>query len=140
MLRQILPWQMNNIFIISLISLQKPSNLDITGFPALFSIFVFCLKFTLFFVNLRKFTGKWCSNWCSNLVHFQPDFLCFSGVTVPLKSMISPSAPLPGHSWRGCRHSASLPHQSVPSHTARSLYPYRHLPYWYRKYDGTHEA
>lgn len=86
--RQMLPWHTNSIFIISLISLQKPSNLDITGFPALFSIFVFCLKFTLFFVNLRKFTGKWCSNWCSNLVHFQPDFLCFSGMTVPLKSII----------------------------------------------------
>ena len=79
---------MNSIFIISLISLHKPSNLGISGFPALFSIFVFCPKLTQFFVNLRKFTGKWCSKWCSNLVHFQPDFLCFSGVTVPLKSII----------------------------------------------------
>ena len=34
-LRQMLPWQTNSIFIISLISLQKPSSLDITGFPAL---------------------------------------------------------------------------------------------------------
>lgn len=86
---------MNSIFIISLISLHKPSNLDITGFPALFSIFVFCLKFTLFFVNLRKFTGKWCSNsvydqtihWMVCLhaeARFQPDFLCFSGVPTSL--------------------------------------------------------
>ena len=80
------PWQMNSIFIISLISLQKPSNLDTTGFPALFSIFLFCPKPTLFFVNLRIFTGKWCSKWCSNSVRFQPDFLRFSGVPIFLNA------------------------------------------------------
>ena len=52
------------------ISLHKPSNLDITGCPALFSFFVFCPKPTLIFINLRKFTGKWCSKWCSNLIPF----------------------------------------------------------------------
>ena len=63
-LRQMLPWQMNSIFIISFISLHRPSNLDITGFRALFLFLVFCPKPTLFFVNLRRFTGKWCSKRC----------------------------------------------------------------------------
>ena len=35
-----LPWQTNSILVISTISLQKPSNLDITGFPALFHFVV----------------------------------------------------------------------------------------------------
>ena len=39
--RQILPWQTNNILIISFISLHKPSNLDISSFSALFSFLVF---------------------------------------------------------------------------------------------------
>jgi len=82
-----LPWQINSIFIILFISLHKPSNLDITGYPALFSFFVFCPKPTLIFINLRKFTGKWCSKWCSNFVRFQPDFLCFSCLPAALKSM-----------------------------------------------------
>ena len=82
-----LPWQINSIFIILIISLHKPSNLDKTGCPALFSFFMFCLKPTLFFINLRKFTGKWCSKWCSNFVRFQPDFLCFSCLPAALKSM-----------------------------------------------------
>ena len=85
--RQMLPWQTKSIFIILDLSLHKPSNLDITGFPTLFSFFVFCLKPTLFFINLRKFTGKWCSKWCSNFVRFQPDFLCFSCLPAALKSM-----------------------------------------------------
>ncbi len=33
---------MNNILIISFISLHKPSSLDFSSFPALFSFFVFC--------------------------------------------------------------------------------------------------
>ncbi len=86
--RQILPWQINNTFIILIISLHNPSNLDITGFQALFSIFMFCPKPTQFCVNLHKFTGKWCSKWCSNLVYFQPDFLRFPCASIPLKSII----------------------------------------------------
>jgi len=57
-LRQMLPWQTNNIFIILDLSFHKPLNLDISGFLALFFNFVFCPDFTQIYINLRKFMGK----------------------------------------------------------------------------------
>ncbi len=83
-----MPWQTKSIFIILIISFHKPTNLDISGFLALFFNFVFCPKPTQFFIILRKFTGKWCSKWCSKSINFQPDFLCFPCVSFSLKLMI----------------------------------------------------
>ena len=59
--RQILPWQINSIFIILIISFHKPSSPDITGFWTLFSYYVLIPESTQFFINLRIFTGKWSS-------------------------------------------------------------------------------
>ena len=78
-LRQILPWQMNKIFVIAYISLQKPPSLDISRFLALLSFLLSCRKPTHIPVTLRRFSGKWCSNWCSDCDCFN---LIFSAAPV----------------------------------------------------------
>ena len=52
------PWQMNKIFVIAVISLQKPPSLDISGRLALLSFLLLCRKPTHITVTLRRFSGK----------------------------------------------------------------------------------
>ena len=126
-----LPWQMNNIFIILNLSFHKPLNLHISGFLALFFNFAFCPNFTQIYINLRKFMGKWCSKWCSRLVYFSTWFSLFSlHISIFTRRILlrcpalvkhickqcaflvarsnqwfSPFAPLPSQSWHECKHS-----------------------------------
>lgn len=76
---QMLPRQMNKIFVIAYISLQKPPSLDISRFLVLLSFLLSCRKPTHIPVTLRRFSGKWCSNWCSDCDCFN---LIFSAAPV----------------------------------------------------------
>ncbi len=76
---QRVPWQMNKIFVIAYISLQKPPSLDISGLWALLSFLLSCRKPTQISVTLHRFSGKWCSNWCSDCDCFN---LIFSAAPV----------------------------------------------------------
>ena len=78
----VVPWQINNIFIILDLSFHKPLNLDISGFLALFFNFVFCPYLTQIYVNLRKFMGKWCSKWCIFKAGMSVDIPCNSSIRI----------------------------------------------------------
>lgn len=77
--RKALLWQMNKIFVIAYISLQKPPSHDISRLLSLLSFLLSCRKPTHIPVTLRRFSGKWCSNWCSGCDCFN---LIFSAAPV----------------------------------------------------------